>query len=87
MKRSTRIKALNVMLFICILVLAITAILLHDANPFRAVHGLFGILFLIFVVIHIIQHLGWVKSNFTRFRNSGEGNKYVRHSTKNAFRR
>jgi hypothetical protein len=58
MKKS--IKTVNVMLFICMLVLVITAMLHHDLGK---LHGVLGLLYMVLIVIHIKQHWGWVKCN------------------------
>jgi hypothetical protein len=58
MKKS--MKTVNVMLFICMLVLVLTAMLYHDLGK---LHGLFGLFYIVLIVIHIKQHWGWVKGN------------------------
>lgn len=60
MKKS--LKTVNVMLFICMLVLVITAMLHHDRDLGK-LHGLLGLFYIVLIVIHIKQHWGWVKGN------------------------
>jgi hypothetical protein len=68
MKKSKRIRMVNVVLFVCTLELAITAMMgdLHHGRAFGALHGSVGFLFVVFVVIHIVQHWGWVKASFAK---------------------
>jgi len=70
MKNSKWIKTVNVILFACMLELTITAMLgdLLHGEAFEALHGSVGLLFVVFGVIHIIQHWGWVRVNFARTR-------------------
>jgi hypothetical protein len=66
MKKSKRIRMVNVILFVCMVELAITAMLeglLHH-EVFGVLHGPVGFLLVLFVVIHIVQHWGWVKASF-----------------------
>ena len=71
MKKSTWIKLVNVILFVCTLELTITAMMrhLHRSKAFWALHGSVGFLFIVFVVIHIVQHWGWVKVSLARSRS------------------
>jgi hypothetical protein len=66
MKKSKRIRIVNVILFVCTLELTTTAMLenlLHH-EVFGVLHGPVGFLLVVFVVIHIVQHWSWVKVSF-----------------------
>jgi hypothetical protein len=65
---SKLIKTVNIILIICMLGLIITLMLGHS-EAFEHIHKLVGLFFVVFVVIHIVQHWGWVKVNLIRDRD------------------
>jgi hypothetical protein len=67
-KKTKWIKTVNIILIICTLGLTITLMMGHS-EAFKPIHGLVGIFFVVFVVIHIVQHWGWVKVNLIRDRD------------------
>lgn len=65
--------------FMVVILLALTAHISHDLVPFcrdkflwmsgetwRHLHGLIGIVLLIFVAVHIVLHWRWIFSQFRR---------------------
>jgi hypothetical protein len=60
MKKSTWIKTTNVILSTCVL---------EFNEAFRSLHGSVGLLFVVFAVIHIVQHWDRIGAGFAKSRS------------------
>lgn len=70
--KAAKLKVINVLLAIDLVIVAITALLhpiIVDLGLYRLLHVLPGTLFLLLVFSHLILNRGWIKSTYFKKRS------------------
>lgn len=67
MTKSAKLKVINLLLAIDLVIIAVTALLhspIADLGLYRPLHVLPGTLFLLLAASHLILNRGWIKSTY-----------------------